>query len=231
MFTGLVRAIGVVVGVDDTAFGRRIRISASGWGHRAEAGESICVSGCCLTLAEEIGADGVMAFDVVAETLRRTTLGEWGVGQRVNLEACCTPSTLLGGHIVQGHVDGVGEVLRAGREEWAKRCSAPGDSPHDESRAAGEGARGGAWEYVVRVRVGRELMEYVTPKGSVCVDGVSLTIAGLDVREGWFEVALIPTTLRETTLADVGAGSRVNVEMDVLSKTIVHWARNWGGAR
>ncbi len=199
MFTGLVQAMGTVQRVVPVQGATRLRIDASAWEHRPEAGESICVNGCCLTLAEPLQSDGVLSFDVVPQTLRQTTLGSLGVGDRVNLEACCTPNTLLGGHIVQGHVDGVGQVL--------------------EVRTEGE--------HRVRIEAGRELIEYATPRGSVCVDGVSLTLAGVDPRAGWFEVALIPTTLRETTLGMLQAGSRVNLEMDILAKTLIHWARTW----
>jgi len=152
---------------------------------------------------------------VIEETLGCTTLGVWSVGRRVNLESCCTPTTLLGGHIVQGHVDGVGRVM------------------------GGMGERKG--EHRVRIGLSASLNEYLVPKGSVCVDGVSLTIAGLcegggagldgglgGGDGGWFEVALIPTTLDMTTLGDLAEGSCVNLEMDVLSKTIVHWARTHG---
>ncbi len=195
MFTGLVQAVGKVAELTKTSQGARLRIDPGGWGHIPDPGESISVSGCCLTLAEPVGGDGLLAFDAIPETLRLTILGDLSAGSAVNLEACCTPTSLLGGHIVQGHVDGVGEVVSV----------------------VSEG------EYRVRVRPPRDLMEFVTPKGSVCVDGVSLTIAGLG--EDWFEIALIPTTLRETTLGELDAGSRVNVEMDVLAKTLVHWAK------
>ncbi len=202
MFTGLVQAVGRVADLSPTAAGVRLRIDPADWAHRPQPGESIAVSGCCLTLAEPVGEARLLVFDAIPETLRLTTLADLQRGSRVNLEPCCTPTTLLGGHIVQGHIDGVGEVASVVTEG----------------------------EYRVRIRPPRGLMEFVTPKGSVCVDGVSLTIAGLG--DDWFEVALIPTTLRETTLGELAAGSRVNLEMDVLAKTLVHWARVWGlGAR
>lgn len=200
MFTGLVQAMGTVHEVTRGQEATRLRIDASAWEHNPEAGESICVSGCCLTLAEPLRNDGLLSFDVIPQTLRQTMLGSLGVGDQVNLEACCTPSTLLGGHIVQGHVDGVGQVL--------------------EVRSEGE--------HRVRIEAGRDLIEYAIPRGSVCVDGVSLTLAEVDPQAGWFEVALIPTTLRETTLGLLRAGSRVNLEMDILAKTLIHWARTWG---
>jgi riboflavin synthase len=142
-------------------------------------------------------------FDVVPETLDKTTIGELTPGRRVHLEHSATPSTLLGGHVVQGHVDGVGVV---------------------ESIVTD-----GEWR--VRLRPPRELMEYVAPKGSIALDGVSLTIAALDAGEGWFEVALIPTTLEKTTLAEWRPGSRCNLEMDAFAKMAVHWLKHFAGAR
>ncbi len=199
MFTGLVQAMGTVCGVHPGRAATRLRIDASGWSHRPEPGESICVSGCCLTLCESLGDDGLLSFDVVPQTLARTTLDTLTPGDRVNLEACCTPSTLLGGHLVQGHVDGIGRVLQVA-------------NGHDHR---------------VRIGAGNALIEFATPQGSVCVDGVSLTLAEVDHRAGWFEVALIPTTLRETTLGTLVEGSRVNLEMDILAKTLIHWARTY----
>ncbi len=198
MFTGLIQAVAEIKDLTQTPAGVRLRIDPKAWTHHPEPGESICVAGCCLTLAEPVAEDGLLIFDAIPQTLRSTTLGDLQPASRVNLESCCTPTTLLGGHIVQGHIDGVAEITSLTTEG----------------------------EYRIRVRPPRPLMEFVTPKGSICIDGVSMTIAGLDVADGWFEVALIPTTLRETTLGDLESGSRVNLEMDVLAKTLVHWARN-----
>lgn len=182
-------------------------VNAPGWGTAAtpplERGESISVSGCCLTLAEHPGADARLSFDVVPETLARTTLGTLRAGSGVNLERSVTPLTLLGGHLVQGHVDGTGVVDRIDR--------------------------GDGWR--VRVSPGRELMEYVAPKGSIAVEGVSLTIAALEPGSGWFEVALIPTTLAVTTLGELRAGHRVNIECDIVVKSMVHWMRHYSGGR
>lgn len=207
MFTGLVQAIGVVVTAERTAAGARLEIDPGGWLHRPALGESICVSGCCLTVAEPPAAPGgALAFDVVYETLEMTTLGTFRAGTRVNLERSLTAADLLGGHMVQGHVEGVGTVERVKRgDEWR-----------------------------VRVRPPTGLMEFIVPKGSVTVDGVSLTVAAVDPGRsgsgGWFEVALIPTTLRLTTLGELSEGSRCNLETDIIARTVVHWLRAYGGA-
>lgn len=201
MFTGLVQAVGRVASVEARGAGVRLRVDPMGWGYAPGLGESISVSGCCLTVAGLEGGPGgkTWAFDAVPETLAKTTLGGLAAGSRVNLEHAATPTTLLGGHVVQGHVDGVGVVETVLTE--------------------------GEWR--VRVRPPAGLMEYMTPKGSVCVEGVSLTLARVEPRE-WFEVALIPVTLEKTTLGELRAGSRVNVEADVFAKTVVNWLRVYG---
>ena len=175
------------------------------------AGDSVCVSGVCLTHAPGDGADhdshnggshdGALVFDVIAETLAKTTLGALAEGSEVNLERSVRANGMLDGHIVQGHVEGVCEVVRV----------TPGGEDHR-----------------ITVRAQRELMECVTPKGSIAIDGVSLTIAGVDVGADEFEVALIPTTLEMTTLGDARVGSLVNVETDIVGRTVVHWLRSYG---
>lgn len=142
-------------------------------------------------------------FHAVPETLRRTTLGSLENGRRVNLETSATPSTLLGGHIVLGHVDGLAEVVHVQRDQ----------------------------EHRVRFRAEWELMQYVSPKGSVAIDGVSLTVAEVNPENGWFEVALIPTTLTATTLSELEPTARVNLECDALVKAVVHWIRYYGKGR
>lgn len=151
------------------------------------------MAGVCLTLAGGGGRNGrVMAFDVVQETLDKTRLGDLAVGDRVNLEQAATLGTLLGGHLVQGHVDGVGRVTKVRRgEDWGVWIDVP--------------KKGG-------------LARLLVSKGSVCVEGVSLTIAGLT--RGGFWVALIPTTLAETTLGALEPGDAVNLEMDVIAKMV-----------
>lgn len=198
MFTGIVQARGKVTQVERRGGGVRLRVHPqTGWGGCLSSGDSVAVQGCCLTVAE-VGGDGALGFDLVAETLDRTTLGGLGLGSEVNLEASVTPTTLLGGHLVQGHVDGVG-VVEAVSGDWR-----------------------------VRIRPPRGLMEYLVPKGSVAVDGVSLTVASVDPAGGVFEVALIPTTRERTTLGAARAGQRCNLECDVLVKTVVHWLRHFG---
>ncbi len=175
MFTGLVQHIGRVSGIERRAKGLRLVVDPGRWRYRkiARAGDSVSVAGVCLTVVRDLGkTGGVFEFDVVAETLDKTRLGGLRVGDAVNLEHAATMGTLLGGHLVQGHVDGVGRVARV--------------------------KRGGDWR--------------------VCVDGVSLTVAG--VRETGFSVALIPETLRATTLGELEVGDRVNLEMDVIAKMV-----------
>jgi riboflavin synthase len=205
MFTGLVQAVGLVRAVQPTPAGLRLTVDAAPWPHRPQAGDSICVSGVCLTAIAD-APDGVLAFDAVPETLAKTTLGRLTGGSRVNLEHAVTASTLMGGHVVQGHVDGVGRV---------------------DSVRIDDGWR-------VRICPPHTLAKYLVPKGSVCVDGVSLTVAAVQTpaapHAGWFEVALIPVTLERTTLAALKPGDEVNIEMDVMAKTIVHYLEHFGVA-
>ncbi|MEL6795462.1 MAG: riboflavin synthase, partial [Planctomycetota bacterium] len=163
MFTGLVQSKGRIAAISPVATGSRLVVEAP-WDQRPDLGDSICVSGCCLTLAEPAEhGDGIvrMAFDVVHESLAKTTLGGLEVGSSVNLETSCTPTTLLGGHIVQGHVEGVGRFERVQTgDDWRITIKAPS-----------------------------ELMPCITPKGSITIDGVSLTVAEVDVGAGTFGVA------------------------------------------
>lgn len=198
MFTGIVQARGRISAIQRNAFGARLIVDGQGWpdtypgaaGYRPAPGDSICVSGVCLTV---VSTDGGLAFDVIAETLAKTNLGDLTPGSSVNLEPPVTPNQPLGGHFMQGHVDGVGIVteVKAGEDEHRVTVKPPAD-----------------------------LMRYIIPKGSVAIDGISLTLAA--VHEDTFEVALIPTTLELTTLGETGAGRRVNLEADIISKTVVH---------
>lgn len=208
MFTGIIRARGRLISSDPSPAGRRLRIDPGGWAHRPGPGDSVCVAGCCLTLAEPEGADRVLAFDAIPETLAKTTLGGLEPGDEVNLEASMTAATPMDGHVVQGHVEGVGEVTGL--------------------------TTGGEWR--IRITPPADLMPCLVPKGSVTVDGVSLTIAHVDPGGGgaaggggWFEVTLIPTTLDLTTLGSLAVGSRVNLETDVLARTVVHVMRHYAG--
>lgn len=197
MFTGIVQTRGVVSSLRPQSAGVRLVIDPRGWRPASAPlalGDSVCVSGVCLTLAS-LDA-GQLHFDVIAETLSKSTLGALGVGANVNLEPSLTPSSSLGGHFMQGHVDGVGVVERVGR------------SPTD-------------WR--VAIAPPPELLDYIIPKGSIGIDGVSLTLAA--VMPTVFEVALIPTTLSLTTLGALDRGDRVNLEADILAKTIVHHLR------
>jgi riboflavin synthase len=198
MFTGLVQAVGVVLSVAPSPAGVRLTVDFGSWAHIPSPGDSISVSGCCLTVAAIDGR--AVSFDVIPETLARTSLGALLLGSHVNLEHSVTPTTLMGGHIVQGHVDGVAIV--------------------ESIDTTGERR--------VRIRPPRELMRYIAPKGSVCIEGVSLTVAALTVADNWFEVALIPTTLAVTTLGNLRPGTKVNVEADMVAKQIVHYLKNFG---
>jgi riboflavin synthase len=189
MFTGLVREIGNVKGVARTAGGARLHVDLGGLAADTKVGDSVAVSGACLTVAELSGE--VAAFDVIEETLKRTTLGELASGAKVNLEPAVRAGEPLGGHFVTGHVDGVA-TCRSRRE-------------------IGEGAE-------VTFDLADALLGDVVEKGSISLDGVSLTVAKLEM--AGFAVALVPHTLRETTLGSVRPGAHVNVEADLLVKAV-----------
>jgi riboflavin synthase len=194
VFTGIVEEVGTVVAREDQADAARLRIRATTVLEDVSLGDSISVSGVCLTVTDV--EDGVWGTDVMAETLRRSSLGKAEAGGRVNLERAVTAHTRLGGHLVQGHVDGVGRVL---------------------GRTPGE-----HWE-VVRVELPVGLARYVVEKGSITVDGVSLTVSAVSAVDDpapWFEVSLIPTTLRDTTLGERTPGDPVNLEVDVIAKYV-----------
>ncbi|MEJ7894736.1 MAG: riboflavin synthase [Solirubrobacteraceae bacterium] len=189
MFTGLVAALGSVAAVEPAGDGSRLTIAAGDLARELAEGDSVAVNGVCLT-AVAIDGDRFTA-DVVAETLRRSSLGPLHEGAAVNLELPLRATDRLGGHVVQGHVDGVGLVV----------ASQPG----------GLGRR-------IRIEAGADLLRYIVEKGSIAVDGVSLTVAEVD--ESGFAVALIPETLQRTTLGGAEPGRRVNVEVDVLAKYV-----------
>jgi len=197
MFTGLVEAIGTVGAARASAAGRRIEVDLAGAADGVSAGDSINVGGCCQTVANLRGS--VAAFDVVPETLRRTTLGDLKAGDRVNIERSLRLGDRLGGHVVTGHVDGVARL--------AER-------------------REGGPERLWRFEASADLVGSMVPKGSVAVDGVSLTL--VDVGPAGFTVALIPTTLGRTTLGALRPGGRANIETDVLGKYVL---KLLGGAK
>jgi riboflavin synthase len=188
MFTGIVEDLGTVDAVEPLDDAARLTISGDALDD-VKPGDSISVNGVCLTAAA-VRAGGFTA-DVMAETLRRSTLGGLGAGQRVNLERAVTPTTRLGGHIVQGHVDGVGTIV-------ARRPSAHWDE--------------------VDIGLPADLAKYVVEKGSICFDGISLTVASIDGAQ--VTVSLIPETLVRTTLGSRTVGETVNVEVDVLAKYV-----------
>jgi riboflavin synthase len=202
MFTGIVEALGRVGAVEiGMRGGRRLGVAVPdepGW--RLGLGESVAVSGVCLTVVD--AGPGRLAFDLAEETLRVTTLGGLGVGDPVNLERPLRFDGRLGGHLVLGHVDGMGRVTGI--------------------RPEGDGAR-------VDVEVPAPLRPLLIPKGSVTVDGVSLTVAALE--EDIFGVALIPHTLAVTTLGQRRPGDRVNLEMDVIGKYVRGFVEQWETAR
>jgi riboflavin synthase len=177
MFTGIVREVGTVVSFD----GSRLVVEA---GTEAVVGDSVAIAGVCLTVTGR--ENGTLAFDVVAETLDRTTLGRLATGAKVNIEPSLRAGDPLGGHIVQGHVDGVGSLRESAELTWF-------DAPP-------------------------EITRYCVEKGSIAVDGTSLTVAAID-DEG-FAVALIPHTLEATTLGSLERGGGVNLEVDVVAKYV-----------
>ncbi|MFE6506679.1 riboflavin synthase [Nocardioides sp. NPDC057767] len=194
MFTGIVEELGTVAGIEDQGDAVRLTISATTVLSDAELGASIAVNGCCLTVAT-LGSGpeerSQWTADVMLETLKRTSLHAVSVGDQVNLERAVTPTTRLGGHIVQGHVDGVGRIVS--REPSAH------------------------WE-VVTISLPPELARYVVEKGSIAVDGISLTV--VSVGEDSFTVSLIPETLARTSLGFRAVGDEVNLETDIIAKHV-----------
>jgi riboflavin synthase len=189
MFTGIVRELGRVTAVEGGADGVRLVVAAPATAGAAAVGDSVSVNGVCLTVTD--AANGSLSFDAVPETLRRSSLGRLAPGEEVNLEPALRAGEPLGGHYVQGHVDGIGTLRRSDTE--------------------GDGRR-------VWIDVPEALGRYLVEKGSVAVEGVSLTVAKLD-DEG-FAVALVPHTLAVTTLGAREPGDELNIEVDVLAKYV-----------
>ena len=185
MFTGLVRELGEVESVEETSDGLRLRVRGDATARAVNVGDSVAVSGVCLTVAEAAG--DTLAFDAVPETLRRSTLGRLAPGARVNLEPALQTGDPVGGHFVQGHVDGVGRIRRV----------------TDEG---------------LEVEAPPEILRYCVEKGSIAVEGVSLTVA--ELADGGFSVALVPHTRDVTTLGRVSEGDQVNLEVDMLAKYV-----------
>ena len=215
MFSGLVERTGEVVDVADAGDAVRMRIAGDIVTSDAQLGDSIAVNGVCLTVADLDAKVGVFGADVMQESLHRSALGELAPGSRVNLERALRADARLGGHIMQGHVDGTAELLsRSSSEHWD----------------------------VLRFQLPNNLAKYVVEKGSIAVSGVSLTVSAVSAissassasaaagvgsghresesAESWFEVSLIPTTLAETTLGELAVGERVNLEVDIIGKYV-----------
>jgi riboflavin synthase len=185
VFTGIVRELGAVEALEDSPTGIRLLVRAPGTAAAAAVGDSVAVSGVCLTAVA--AEDGVLSFDAVAETLRRSSLGRLEPGSSVNVEPALRAGEPLGGHFVQGHVDGIGRVRRADAEG-------------------------------LEIEAGEEILRYCVEKGSIAVEGVSMTIAGLGERS--FTVALVPHTREVTTLGALAEGHEVNLETDMLARHV-----------
>jgi riboflavin synthase len=194
VFTGIVEELGEVIAQEDLGDATRMTISGPLVTSDAGHGDSIAVNGVCLTVVDVL-PDGRFSADVMAETLHRSSLRALAPGSPVNLERAAAVNSRLGGHIVQGHVDGTGTVI------------ARSPSQH--------------WE-IVRIGLPREIARYVVEKGSITVDGISLTVSALADEDDseWFEVSLIPTTLALTTLGRAAVGTPVNLEVDVIAKYV-----------
>jgi riboflavin synthase len=197
VFTGLIQDVGTVESVDSTADGARVRIATSLAGE-VEPGDSVAVNGACLTAAA-VDAAG-FETEAMNQTLAVTSLGGLQAGDRVNLELAMRASDRLGGHIVQGHVDGVGELASVEEDGFARR---------------------------LRIDLPAELLRYAVEKGSIALDGVSLTIA--DLGESWVSVSLIPETLERTNLGEAERGRKINVECDVIAKHVERLMAPFGG--
>ncbi|WP_433684369.1 riboflavin synthase [Nocardia sp. CA-119907] len=200
MFTGIVEELGEIVATAELADAARLTIRGKLVTSDAGHGDSIAVNGVCLTVVDVVDGDS-FTVDVMQETLNRSSIGGLGAGSRVNLERAAALNSRLGGHLVQGHVDGTGTVLaRTPSENWE----------------------------VVRISLPDAIARYVVEKGSITVDGISLTVSGLGIADApaadgnrdWFEVSLIPTTLSMTNLGTAAVGTKVNLEVDVIAKYV-----------
>jgi riboflavin synthase len=191
MFTGIVEELGAIESIEEQADALRLTVRGPHVVSDAAPGDSIAVDGCCLTVVSRAGE--TFTADVMKETLDKTSLGALHPGARVNLERAATLATRMGGHLVQGHVDGVGDIVRR--------------SPSEH------------WE-VVEIAVPPGLEVYLVDKGSVTVDGISLTVVHVDDARRTFTVSLVPETLERTTLGSKGAGEPVNLEVDVVAKYV-----------
>lgn len=196
MFTGLVETVGTVAGIQIVGAGKRFRIRSPEIAGSLELSESVSVSGACLTVISFDQA--TFEVDVVQETLSRTTLGDLKIGDPVNLERSLRPTDRLGGHFVQGHVDGTGTIESFARDETGN--------------------------FRMQIRLPDNLRRFAVEKGSIAIDGISLTIANLS--EAGVEIALIPFTVEHTTFRVKTSGDRVNVEIDLLAKYVFQFLNN-----
>lgn len=197
MFTGLVEEKGKVIALEELGDSIRMQIEAPVVTADAQLGDSISVNGVCLTVAE-LG-DATFTADIMQESLNRSALGELAPQSTVNLERALLPTSRLGGHIVQGHVDGTAKLIsRTPSEHWD----------------------------ILRFELPADLARYVVEKGSIAISGTSLTVSAIG--KTWFEVSLIPVTLRDTILGDLAEGDLVNLEVDVLAKYVEKMVRPQG---
>ena len=190
MFTGIIHNMGTLDDRADKPAGASMVVSCETLAGRLAAGDSIAVNGVCQTVERAEGTR--FAFTAVGETLRRTTMPDWAPGRRVNLETAATPATALGGHLVQGHVDGVAEVVDL--------------------------AETGGGDRMLRIALPEELAVYTVEKGSIAIDGVSLTIADLD--GPIVAITIVPYTLQHTIIGEYAAGALVNIEVDIIAKYV-----------
>lgn len=202
MFTGIVEAVGKIVALDSGRDSVRLSVSAAHIAEEVAIGDSVAVNGVCLTVVEIAAPQ--LTFEAVYETLRRTTLGQRRVGDPVNLERALQTNGRFGGHIVQGHIDGTGRIasIRPVGDSW-----------------------------FVYIEASQDLLRYIVTKGSVCVDGISLTV--MDADDKAFSLSIIPHTWENTTLKDRHAGDSVNVETDIIGKYVEKLMGGWapGGGR
>ncbi|HYG75258.1 MAG TPA: riboflavin synthase [Planctomycetota bacterium] len=203
MFTGLIQHVGTILSIaPEAGGGARLNVDAGPLAAGAKLGDSIAIDGVCLTVVSVTGSHA--AFDAVPETLRRTSLGGLKAGSRVNMEAALLPSERLGGHFVQGHVDTSATVTKTV-----------------------EGGRWAEWHFKLSDLC---YAEQIVEKGSIAIDGISLTVAGCDQKAGTFWVALIPETLARTTIGSKKQGAAVNIETDILGKYVIAALKNHLGA-
>ena len=198
MFGGIIEAIGRIHSCGNAPGGKTLTVTARGYWGDVAIGASIAIDGVCLTVTS--ANDDSATFDVITETLRRSTLDDLRPGDRVNLQKSLAVGDRIDGHFIQGHVDAVGTVARVEQS---------------------------ASESQLWFSIDADAIKYMIPKGSVAIDGMSLTIA--DVRDGLFSVALIPTTLEQTTIGHKKVNARVNIETDILARIVINYMKSIGG--